>query len=165
MVFAFTSCTQTPTSTVTTKLGKTTIEEIQANTGYVWYQTGYDAYPDRSDTTFTKRVSEIKSSMDTSIHSVLMIIKPTCSCQTTQLYMPQVMKTLDQAGFPHDRIDIYVTDARLAGIPDSIKTKYNINSAPVFLVLRNGVQKSAIIDNPEGSKTVPDVLAEGFEAP
>jgi hypothetical protein len=159
------ACTDTPTSTVNTTLGETTIEAIKANTGYVWYQTGYDAYPDaNSQTAFQQQVDLIKANLDTANHSVIMVIKPTCSCQKTQIYFPQAMKALDAAGFPHDRIKIYITDARMAGI-DDIKTKYNVSAAPTFIVLKNDVDKGRLVEDPATGKSVEQTLADAFAQP
>ncbi|MDB5033236.1 MAG: Thioredoxin-like protein [Chlorobi bacterium] len=141
------SCTSSPTATTTTTLGQTTIEEFLTNTGYkAWYQTGYDSYPStEGKTTFDQSVATIKSSFDPSRHTIVMAVKPNCGCQTTQTWMPPIMKALDAAGIPHDHVILYVTDSRLNGIADAVKQQYRITDAPMFIVM-NGDKVAGTIN-------------------
>jgi hypothetical protein len=163
LALALAACDNTPTTTTSVELGRTTVEKIQANTGYAtWYDPGYNSYPsDTYKATFEQEVALIKANMDSSTDKVVMVIKPTCSCQKTQMYFPQAMKTLDAAGFPRQNIEVWVTDARLNGI-DSLKTARNISAAPSFIVLKNGVEKGRIIEDPTFGSTVDKDLALYF---
>jgi hypothetical protein len=164
------ACEDTPTTTPDTQLGKITVDEFLAEPRYsVWFSSGYDAYPaasPQSQALFADKVAAIRSSFDSSRHSILMIVKPTCSCQKTQQTMPQVLKVLDAAGVPHSKIDIWITDSRLAGF-DEIKATHQpaITDAPTFIVMKDGVEKGRIEDNPETGVTVEEMLAPYFAAP
>lgn len=164
-VIVLASCTNTPTSTTTVDLGQTTLDDFLKNTAYrSWYETGYNAYPTAAEQQrFDSAVAIIRSNFD-STHSVVMAIKPNCGCQNTQLWMPRVMRTLDAAGVPHERIGIFITDTRLAGI-DSIKTKYTIVDAPTFIVLRNDAEKGRIEVAPLVDQSVEEALAGFFVRP
>ena len=167
LAFAVASCVDSPTATTPARLGKTTIEEMMTNVAYKsWYETGYSAYPDAGERArFDSSVAIIRASFDPSTHSVVMAIKPSCGCQTTQLWMPRVMKTLDAAGVPRENIHIYITDARLAGI-DEIKGKYSITEAPVFIVAKEEAVEAKIV--PETMPTnvkIEEQLAVGFAKP
>ncbi len=162
------SCSDSPTSTITdTGLGVITIEDMQKNAAYrSWYETGYNAYPAAADqAAFSGFVDVIKNSFDPAQHSVVMAVKPNCGCQTTQMWMPRVMKVLDAAGVPHDKVMIYITDARLNGIDDAVKSKYKIEDAPTFIVLKNDQVAGRINVNPPAGTTVEQVLADAFAKP
>lgn len=161
------ACTDSPTATSNAKLGKTTVEEMMTNTAYrSWYEPGYSAYPDASaKAIFDSSVAVIKGAFDPTVHTVVMAVKPNCGCQTTQLWMPRVMKALDEAGIPHENVQIYITDSRLNGI-DDIKTKFNLKIAPVFMVLKNETVTASIDPTVLASnRTIEQELASGFAQP
>jgi len=164
------SCTDSPTATTTVKLGKTTVEAIQTSAAYKgWYEAGYETYPSSAGLqTFDSSVQVIKAAFDPAVHKMVMVVKPNCGCQTTQIWMPRVMKALDAAGIPHDNVDVWVTDSHLSGI-DDIKGKYNVRVAPVFIVVKNDAVMSAIdptspYDLPT-DKSIEQVLAGAFAKP
>ncbi|MBC8146248.1 MAG: hypothetical protein H7X80_11740 [bacterium] len=166
LVFTVSACEDSPTST-STRVGKMTVEEFRADLAFAtWFDHSYTAYPTPdAQATFTSNVASIKSALDTS-HSFLMVVKPSCTCERTQQTMPAVLKVLDEAGFPHSKIDIYVTDARLAGF-DAVKNTHApaITDAPVFIVMKGGVEKGRISDIPTNGQTVEQVLSSYFAAP
>lgn len=166
VALALHGCTDAPTTTTTAPLGQITMDEFMGNSSYqVWYQTGYNAYPDAGNTaSFDSAVAIIRANFDSTQHSVVMAVKPNCGCQTTQLWMPRVMRALDAAGVPHSRINIYLTDNRLAGI-DSVKNQYSIVVAPSFVVVKNGIAKGRINEAPPASRTVEQELADAFAKP
>ena len=161
------SCSDSPTTTTDAGLGATTIEDMQKNAAYrSWYETGYNAYPEAGNqTAFNGFVDVIKNSFDPATHSVVMAVKPNCGCQTTQLWMPRVMKALDAAGIPHDKIKVYITDARLNGIDEDTKNKYQLKEAPSFLVIKNDQVAGRIDVAPAAGQTVEQVLAGAFAKP
>lgn len=164
------SCDDTPTATTDQHLGKVAVDDFLADPRYsVWFDLGYGAYPGTdaaAKARFDASVETIRTSFDPSQHSILMVVKPTCSCQKTQQTMPQVLRVLDAAGVPHERIDIWITDARLAGF-DEIKATHTpaITDAPTFIVMKNGVEKGRIEDGPTAGKSVEEELAPFFAAP
>lgn len=166
LALAVSACTNAPTSTITTQLGKTPISEFTTNTAYrSWYETGYNAYPlAANQAKFDSAVAIIKSNFTVGVHTVVMAVKPNCGCPGTQLYMPQIMKTLDAAGIPSTSVDIFVTDTHITGI-DSIKAKYNITEAPTFLVLKNDAVMGRIAVQPPVGRTVEQELADFFAKP
>lgn len=169
LAFLVASCTQTPTTTSDTQLGKMTLDEFKSNQAYaVWFNSGYDAYPDPTNATLAARfdtaVAHLKSEVDPAQDSVIIVVKPTCSCQLTQLYMPQVIKALDAAGFPEKNIAVWVTDNRFAGI-DEVKNRFSIGDAPAFIVVKGGTEKGRIYKNPTVGKTVEEDLASIFAKP
>lgn len=165
----FVSCDESPTSSQTITIGETTIEKMLTQPGYrAWYDPGYSAYPDAaSQRVFDSSVAVIRAAFTPGVHKVVMAIKPNCGCQTTQLWMPRVMKTLDAAGIPHENLEIFVTDTRLTGI-DTLERKYSydIKAAPVFLVVR-GTSVMATVDPIElaPNRTIEQDLAAGFAKP
>jgi hypothetical protein len=169
LMLTLSACNDSPTATTSTALGPTTIEEIRANTGYAtWYETGYASYPDPDNAAqvaeFNQSVATIRANMDSTTHRVVMVIKPTCSCQKTQLYFPRAIKTLDAAGFPRENVEIWVTDAHMNGI-DSLKTALGVTVAPSFIVLKDGVKKGSMEDEPAKFSTVDKDLATFFAKP
>lgn len=162
-------CEDQPSATTTTNLGKVTLAEFRSNTVYnAWYTTGYDAFPDPSDAaakaSFDANVAKIAGVIDSSEYKVVMAIKPSCGCQDTQREMPRVMKTLDAAGFPQANVEIYVTDARLAGIDDA-KSTYRITDAPTFIVMKGTRELGRIVEAPALGKTIDQELADIFVKP
>lgn len=159
-------CSETPTSSTVT-LGKTTLAEFMTNAGYMaWYQTGYDVYPFTEDqAAFDAAVATIEANLGEvgADYQMLMVIKPNCGCQHTQREMPRVMKTLDAAGFSQDDIEIWLTDSPLNGIGD-IKTAHSIDTAPTFLLLRNGVELGRLeVDEEIPGADVATQLASFFD--
>ena len=163
------ACEDTPTST-TTPLGKVTVNEFVSDVRYSsWYPHSYEAYPGTDATAvqrFDNNVAAIRAAFDPALHSIVMVVSPTCSCKKTQQTMPQVMKVLDAAGVPHDKVQIWISDTRLAGI-DELKSTHTpeITASPVFIVMKNGVEKGRIQDYPEAGKSVEEVFAGFFAAP
>jgi hypothetical protein len=170
MALTIAACEDTPTTTVDERLGKMTVDQFRGDPAYsIWFDQGYDGYPGSDAAAvarFDDKVTAIRSAFDASRHKVIMVVKPSCSCQKTQQTMPQVLKTLDAAGIPHDNVEIWITDARMAGI-DEIKGTHQpaITSAPTFIVVKDGVEKGRIQDTPEEGKTVEEQLAPYFAAP
>lgn len=165
----FAACSDSPTTTTTQLGGPLTVDEFTQNTAYVWYQTGYEAYPTaENQQSFQDAVNRIKAAMNggENEYSMLMVLKPNCGCQHTQTEMPRVMKTLDMAGFPRQNIEIYLTDTRLAGI-DDIKAQHNISSSddvPTFIIFRNDTEIGRIEQQPASGSTVENDLASIFES-
>lgn len=163
------ACDDAPTTTVDQRLGKMSVEQFRADPGYsIWFDQGYDAYPGTAGDArvrFDEKVAAIRASFDPTRHSVIMVVKPSCSCQKTQQTMPAVLKTLDAAGVPHSKIEVWITDARMAGI-DEIRGTHQptITDAPTFIVSKDGVEKGRIEDLPEAGKTVEEMLAPFFAA-
>lgn len=164
------ACEDAPTTTADERLGKMTVDQFRADPGYsIWFDQGYDAYPGNeagAQVRFDEKVAAIRGAFDASRHTVIMVVKPSCSCQKTQQTMPQVLKTLDAAGIPHANMEVWITDARMSGI-DAIKTTHQpaITDAPTFIVTKDGVEKGRIQDTPESGTTVEEILAPFFAAP
>lgn len=144
--FLFGACTD-DTVAPTVQLGETTLAEFLENPGYqTWYTPGYESYPASSDAVaYQTAVDAIAAKLGSAEGSwkVLLVVKPNCGCQHTQREMPRVMKTLDDAGLPHEQVEVWITDTRLAGI-DEIKNTYGIVEAPTFLVLKNGTETGRV---------------------
>jgi hypothetical protein len=162
LALMFSACSDSPTTSTIT-LGKTSLDDFFANPSWnSWFQTNYSTYPDAaSQDEFQQYVDEMKATIDPAEHRMIMVTKPSCGCQDTRLWMPRVFKALDAAGFPRENIELYVTDARLAGI-DELKAKYTINEAPVFIVLKNDVVKGRIDKAPDPADRVEQELAQIF---
>jgi hypothetical protein len=163
LAVALTSCQDAATTSGDSVLGKITYDQFRANSTYNnWFMTGYDSYPTSATrNSFDSSVAIIRSALDTARHSMIMVIRPTCSCQSTQAEMPRVFKALDSAGFPHDKISIYVTDTRMIGF-DDVKLQYNITEAPTFLLLKDGVELGRIVKEPDAGKSDEQMLASFF---
>ncbi|HVZ39291.1 MAG TPA: hypothetical protein VHI13_08450 [Candidatus Kapabacteria bacterium] len=159
-------CNDSPTSTTVTKIGTSSIEEIQAVPAYkAWFDIGYNGYPLAVDSSaFDAAVSTIKAEFNPDEHMVVMVVKPNCGCQITQVWMPRVAKTLDAAGIPHANVLVFVTDSRLTGV-DTLNTRFNtkITTAPVFMIVR----KNAVMDNIDpvtlpANRPIEQEIAAGF---
>ena len=103
------ACTNDPTAP-TVNLGKIALEDFFLNPGYmVWYEPGYNAYPTEDVAGFNDAVNRIKTRIDAGegSYKMIMVTKPNCGCQHTQREMPRVMKTLDQAGFAREDIEVW----------------------------------------------------------
>ena len=139
------ACTDSTTEP-TVNLGETTLEEFYENPGYMaWFEPIYNTYPSEDVDGFNAAVARISNQLasEENDYTMVMVLKPNCGCQHTQREMPRVMKTLDEAGFPHEDIQLWVTDRPLNGI-DEIKDTYNITVAPTFLVLKDGAEMGRI---------------------
>src|SRR5688572_30640660 len=81
LVLTLSACEDTPVST-TTRVGKMTVEEFRADRGFAtWFDHAYAAYPAPAEkATFDSNVASIKAALDSS-HSVLMVVKPSCTCE------------------------------------------------------------------------------------
>ncbi len=169
LALVFVACDDSPTTTSTAGLGHTTVEQMLTNAGYrAWYDPGYSAYPDAAQKAkFDSSVAVIRSAFQPGVHKVVMAIKPNCGCQTTQLWMPRVMKALDEAGVPHTSVEVFITDARLNGV-DTLENaySYDIKTAPIFLVVKNN-SVVASIDPIElaADRSIEQDMAAGFAKP
>jgi len=147
LLFGLSSCSEN-TVQPTVTLGKTTLSEFLTNAGYAaWYNVGYDAFPATADdAAFDAAVSRISARLNAGEgdYTMLLVVKPTCGCEHTQSEMPKVMKTLDEAGFNHDNIEVWITDRPLNGI-DDIKDVYQITAAPTFLLVKDDVEMGRIV--------------------
>ena len=162
----FAACTESTAPTSDT-LGKPSIEAIQQNTANVWFETGYSAFPgpNAADIArFEANVDRIKASYDPAQHDVTMVVKLNCGCSETQNTLPQVIKTLDAAGVPREKMNIFTTDTRLNGI-DSVKAKFGIKAAPTYIIERNKAVKGQIIKAATSGKTIDQELADFFAVP
>ncbi len=160
------ACTSNPTDP-TVNLGETTFEDFFKNTAYMaWYQPGYAAYPASEDMqTFGNAVNRIETRLNAGEgnYEMVMVLKPNCGCQHTQREMPRVMKTLDEAGFPRENIQLWLTDSPLNGI-DEIKETYQIDVAPTFLLLKDGTEMGRIeVEDDTPGVTISNDLANLFE--
>ncbi len=163
--FVLVACSEN-TVAPTVDLGETTLDEFLENPGYQsWYTPGYEAYPSSIDqAAFQTAVDQISARLaaEEGNYSAILVIKPNCGCQHTQREMPRVMKTLDAAGLPHDRVEVWLTDTRLAGI-DEIKDAYGIDIAPTFLIVKDGVETGRIeIDEATNGAEISTQLATAF---
>ena len=169
MALLLSACEDTPTSS-TAPLGKVTVAEFVGDVRYSsWFPHSYEAYPGTdaaAQARFTNNVAVIRTAFDSTQHSIVMVVSPTCSCQKTQQTMPQVMKVIDAAGVPHNRVEIWITDTRLAGI-DALKSTHTppITASPVFIVMKGNVEKGRIQDYPDEGKSVEEMFASFFAAP
>jgi hypothetical protein len=168
---ALASCEDTPAATTSpVRLGKMSVEEFRAEPSYaIWFDPTYQGFPGTAApdvARFNANVEQIRAAFDADHHSVMMIVKPTCSCANTKQYMPQVLRTLDAAGIPHEKIEIWVTDSHMGGF-DSIKNTHNpeITVAPTFMVMKDGVEKGRIADKPADGSQVDIELARYFQVP
>ncbi|MGE3801912.1 MAG: hypothetical protein AB7H80_12905, partial [Candidatus Kapaibacterium sp.] len=160
------ACTITPVDP-TVNLGQTTLDEFFKNTFYMsWYEPGYNAYPSEDVDGFNSAVTRIAAQLNAGEgnYKMIMVLKPNCGCQHTQREMPRVMKTLDQAGFSRDNIELWLTDSPLSGI-DEIKSLYNIDVAPTFLLLQGDSELGRIeeVEDDTPGSTISTELANLFE--
>lgn len=168
LALTISSCDDAPTAT-STRVGKMTVDEFRADRAFAtWFDHSYEAYPGTTPTaqaSFNNSVATIVSALDAS-HSFLMVVKPSCTCQKTQQTMPAVLKVLDAAQFPHERVQIWVTDAHLTGF-DEIKNTHTpaISDAPTFIVMKGGIEKGRITGVPTDGRSVEEILAPFFAAP
>lgn len=159
----FAACSDS-TVAPTVTLGEITLTEFEQNTGYqVWYNSGYQAFPlaeDQAD--FQAAVAQIQSMLTAGgegAYTVIMVIKPNCGCQGTKVQMPQVVKTLDEAGFAREDIEVWVTDNRLAGIADLTST-FRVDAAPTFIVTKNGLEVGRVaVEDTLGAETATKLAA------
>ncbi len=159
----FAACSDS-TVAPTVNLGETTLSDFEQNTGYqVWYNPGYEAFPlseDQAD--FQTAVTDIQTMVAAGgegAYKVIMVVKPNCGCQATKVQMPQVVKTLDEAGFAREDIEVWVTDNRLAGLDDLTST-FSVNAAPTFIVVKNGAETGRVVlDDTIGAETATELAA------
>jgi len=77
-------------------------------------------------------------------------------CEDSKREFPRLMKILDQAKFPRDRIDIFAVNRKKESFYGE-ELKYSIKKVPVFIIYRFEVEKGRIIESPKESLEI-DIL-------
>jgi hypothetical protein len=170
IILGLISCDDVPTktSTTTSRLGRTTLADFRAEpSNRIWFEAAFDAYPGGSAevrSRFDSATAAIRASYDSSEHTVIMVVTPDCPCHSSQQLMPAVVKTLLTGGVGSETVTVYVTNAKMEGI-DEVRSVLQpaITDAPVFIVLRNGVEKGRVSAVPDGG-SVEQELARHFAA-
>ncbi|MDC1068454.1 hypothetical protein OAQ99_04775 [Candidatus Kapabacteria bacterium] len=75
--------------------------ELENTAGYEWFISEYQNYePDNI------LINSINNNLDTD-EKLLLFIKPSCQCRGTQKDFPQLMKSIDLATIPQNKLEIY----------------------------------------------------------
>ena len=109
-----------------------TENELRSQPGYAWFDIEVGNYtPDASKT------NQIKTLFDKNKDTILIFVKPSCSCTGTQKQFPQLIKVLKESGVPSTNYKIYSMSA------SNIKHEYNkllvLNDLPGFFLVKNSV--------------------------
>jgi thiol-disulfide isomerase/thioredoxin len=104
---------------------------------YSWYNKNYKEYKPRKK--HTKKLEEALLEYD-----FLVFAGPWCP--DTQDLVPKFFKTLAVAGYPEEKVPVYLLD-RSKESPEKFEADYGIMAVPTFVVLKDGKEVGRIIES------------------
>lgn len=119
--------------------GNTSVKEVEGN--FPWFASGYDKYSPDSLT-----ISQLKAQLP----SYTILVFAGTWCEDTQVLLPQFYKSIDLAGFPRGKVDLYLLDKRKES-PQKLEGEYKIIAVPVFIILKDNKEVGRIVESIEGS--------------
>ncbi|MBW8358989.1 MAG: thioredoxin [Weeksellaceae bacterium] len=78
-------------------------------------------------------------------------------CEDSHREFPRLMKILEAAEFPSERLTIIGVDRKKED-PDSLHKKYSITKVPTIIVSRKGTELGRIVENPVSGYLERDLL-------
>jgi thiol-disulfide isomerase/thioredoxin len=107
-----------------------------------WYETGFESYSPNKNILQHLKENNI-------IHFNFVIVIGTW-CPDTHKYVPQMMKVLEEASVPGEKIKIIGVDRykKAEGID---LTEYSIERIPTMIVFLDGTEIGRIVERPRGS--------------
>ena len=126
-VYLLISCESNPVSSEAELMD---LAVLSKTPGFQWFDLEIDKYqPD------TALVNQIKTTYNPSVYSLVLYVKPSCSCPGTQQQFPAFIKTLREAGISETNYKVYSMNSEAAIHPfDSI---FKVNELPTFILLKN----------------------------
>jgi hypothetical protein len=116
-------------------------DPAQIERDFKWFDDGYKNYqPDK----------DAVSSLKTKLPEYRIIIFGGTWCPDTQRILPGFYKTIDQSGYSRENTVLYLLDKKMRSA-EKLEEKYQVNSVPTFILLKNNVETGRIIENPKAS--------------
>jgi len=131
----FTSCIAQKNSWT----GNIPIKQVEDK--FSWFTSGYNEYiPD------TLAITQLKDKLPA--YTVLVFAGTWCG--DTKELLPQFYKSIDMAGFPREKVELYLLDNKKES-PDRKESSYEITAIPAFILLRDGKEQGRIVESTERS--------------
>jgi hypothetical protein len=139
-----------------------TIDGLAKTPGYTWIPLELAKYEPKDSI-----ITEIKENYNPESHSFIVFAKPSCSCPGKHLQTPAFLKTLEVAGIPLDKCEIYSVSSTNNKHP--YQDRITLTELPTILVKSRGsfFSVSETINNinatnPNASITVEEALLLGL---
>ncbi len=127
MVYFLISCESNP---VAPQAELMDLNELAKTPGFQWFDLEIDKYqPEQSI------IPQLQSKFNSSTDSLIIFVKPSCSCPGTQQYFPALIKTLREANIPLSNYKVYSMNSTNNRHP--YENIFKVNQLPTFF-LKNG---------------------------
>ena len=127
---------ETPVSPVLT--GKTDIQKLTDAKAYPWFNANYQSYKPAATT-----AAELKKNLPAD--ATILVFGGTW-CSDTQNLLPKFYKTLDEAGIPRKKVELYLVDEQ-KNSPEALEKQYGVISVPTFIVLQQGEERGRVVES------------------
>lgn len=113
--------------------------ELATSVGFDWFRSRYDEYTPNNVT-----IENIKNNIQPN-HKFIVFVKPTCSCQGTQLDFPNLIKTFDESNIPVGSYEIWATAKETYS--HNYMDIITLNKLPACYLLVDGVPVYSVLDS------------------
>lgn len=150
----FISCSESPLSDNAAVL---TISDINKEAGYAWFeQTVAEYQPD------VAIIAEIQKKFDPTKHKVNIFVKPSCSCEGTHKYFPNMIKVMRAAGIQESSYTMYSMSKNTDKHP--LQDVVTLTDLPRFFLFKDNLPIYSIMDTIESKSTQKSVEQIFLEA-
>lgn len=130
-------------------LGHQATEQFQKEPFSQWFQQEYNDY--------TPNTEVIKKLKKEKVSSAKIVVFLGTWQEESQREFPKIMKVLDVAGYPKNRLEIIALNSKNES-PTGDETPYNIQKIPTIVVKKYGKQLGRIIETPKQGSWEEDLL-------
>ncbi|HRP02566.1 MAG TPA: hypothetical protein PLE30_07965 [Candidatus Kapabacteria bacterium] len=106
------------------------IAVLSKTPGYQWFDLEIEKYQPDANV-----ITQLQSAFTNPNDSIIIFVKPSCSCPGTQQYFPALIKTLREANIPLANYKVYSMNSKTANHP--YENIFKVNELPTFF-LKNG---------------------------
>jgi len=161
VVLLFSACTENNTNVTAEQM---TIQGLAKTPGFTWITLEIAKY-----TPTDSIITEIKEIYNPELHSFIVFAKPSCSCPGKHLQTPEFLKTLEVAGIPLNKCEIFSVSSTNNKHP--YQDKITIKELPTIIVLKANEPIFSVSEtinninatNPNAGITVEEALLLGLE--
>ena len=156
------ACTENNTNVTAEEM---TIQELAKTPGFTWIPIRISEYTIDNDSIITG----IKANYNPELHSFIIFAKPSCSCEGKHNQTPEFLKTLEVAGIPFDKCEIFSVTGTNNKHP--YQDKITLTELPTILVMKANEPVFSVSEtinninatNPKAGITVEGALLLGLE--
>ncbi|MBX3044510.1 MAG: hypothetical protein KIT33_10785 [Candidatus Kapabacteria bacterium] len=157
---AFVACTENNTNVNAEKMA---LEKMAKTPGFTWIYLEMDKYEPKAEI-----LPEIQRKFNSAEHTFIVFAKPSCSCPGKHLQTPAFLKTLETAGIPLDKCELYSLSSINNNHP--YESTIKLKDLPTIIVMKAGKPVYSVSDtintitnaNPNSGITVEDALLLGL---